>query len=159
MGAWSDDTGAGTGQRPVTIVVGVDGSDASLRALAYAVGEGRRCAGHVIAAFVHPQVPAAASLSLATGAADAVLSATTAAAADAVATIDAGIVAARRDFGADIELRHLHGAPADELAHLADTVAADLVVVGASRHPANPVIASVGRRLSRHIAWPLTIVP
>lgn len=53
-----------------------------------------------------------------------------------------------------------HGrAPADELAHLADTLAADLVVVGASRHPANPVIASVGRRLSRHIAWPLTIVP
>jgi nucleotide-binding universal stress UspA family protein len=54
-----------------------------------------------------------------------------------------------------------HGsATADELANLADTVAADLVVVvGASRHPANPVIASVGRRLSRHIAWPLTIVP
>jgi nucleotide-binding universal stress UspA family protein len=144
---------------PVAIVVGVDGSDTSLRALAYAVGAARRMEGRVVVGFVHPHARASAALGVSAGVVDAALTAAAEvedAACDVVAT---AVETARDECGVAIELRHLQGTPAEALARLADAEAADLVVVGASRHPANPVHASVARRLNRHIAWPLTVVP
>lgn len=144
---------------PVTIVVGVDGSDASLRALAYGVGAARRMGGKVIVGFAHPRAPASVALGLSAGVIDAGLVAAAEVEDATCATVATAVKTAADECGVDVELRHLAGPPADALARLADEVTADLVVVGASRHPAVPVFASVGRRLNRHIAWPLTVVP
>jgi nucleotide-binding universal stress UspA family protein len=144
---------------PVTIVVGLDRTDAALHALDYAIGAARRNGGRVIAAHVQRLMTPAASLSLLTPAGGATSEAVVRCAESAIDELAARIDAARRESGIDIELRVLLGDTATALAELANDVCADVVIVGASRHPGSHLISSVSRRLNRKAHWPLAIVP
>jgi nucleotide-binding universal stress UspA family protein len=144
---------------PVTIVVGLDDTDAALHALDYAIGAARRSNGRVIAAHAQQLITPVASISLLTPAAGATSEAAVRSAESAVNALAALSDAARRESGVDIQFRVLHGDPATALAELATEVCADLVIVGASRHPGSHLFSSVSRRLNRKARWPLAIVP
>jgi nucleotide-binding universal stress UspA family protein len=148
------------GNRPVTIIVGLDGTDASMRALAYAIGVGRRMQARIICAYAqHVDFLPAAALSLPT--ACSLLAFETAAEVTEAtkAELRTLLTRAKQEVGITIELQCLTGDPAHALAEFATDMRADLVVVGASRHQGSHLFHSVSRRLNRRTAWPLTIVP
>lgn len=142
---------------PRTVVVGVDGSDVSLRAAAYAMGVARRHGSKLIAVKVDSDSSAVAAL------------AATVAPASYSAVYDSQNDTARRltdQLTADANTWSTHcdiilrrGDPATELAHVADQSRADMVVVGASTTLAHRLAGSLPQRLSRQRRWVLTVVP
>jgi nucleotide-binding universal stress UspA family protein len=148
-----DDVGA----RP-TIVVGIDGTDESQRALAYAIGVARRNGGRIVCAFVADPSPAALGLGPQLGGiAYGLIDQAAQAAEVEIASLVARAGAAAPDV--TVEMRQLHGEPAHTLARFADEVMADQVIIGAPRHPKGHVFSSVSRSLHRRPRWPITIVP
>jgi nucleotide-binding universal stress UspA family protein len=135
-----------------TLVVGVDGSDTSWRAAAYAVGIVRRQGGHSRLVFVYvapgpglkaltPQViPASAEASDLT-----------------LADIARRLEAALGDL--DWEIRSPTGSAFTELKRIATAVRADTVVVGASTGLAHRVAGSLAARLVKTRRWPVIVVP
>lgn len=137
---------------PKVILAGIDGSDTSLRAGAYAWGLARRSGAQLIAVHVAP----ASSLSTLTPGGAAVMRET----ADQVAA------ELRRELEAAAgrqEVRHTfrteQGDPYTVLARVADETRADVVVVGASAQAGHRFIGSVAVRLVRAGRWPVTVVP
>ncbi|MFD0902495.1 universal stress protein [Actinomadura sediminis] len=135
---------------PRVIVTGVDGSDTSLRAAAYAWGLARRGGARLI--FVHA-TPIAALSMLAPGGA-AVMR-------DAAEEIVGQL---RREIGraqatVDHEIVTAQGDPYAVLARVADESRADAVVVGASTQAGHRLVGSVAVRLVRAGRWPVTVVP
>lgn len=137
---------------PKVIVAGVDGSDTSLRAGAYAWGLARRGGARLVIVHVAP----VSSLS----------------------ALTPGGVAAMRETSEELaaELRRELAAAADRahvryefvaeqgdayaaLARVADEVRADAVIVGASAQAGHRLIGSVAVRLVRAGRWPVTVVP
>jgi nucleotide-binding universal stress UspA family protein len=136
--------------RRTTVVIGVDGSETSMRAAAYAIGLAARQPARLV--FLHVTNTAAASMApqvfpemLTTG---------TDAAAALRATLDTAI-----DNDIAWELRHTVGNPFHEVTHLADEVAADLVVVGASTQLGHRLVGSLAVHLVKCKRWPVTVVP
>jgi nucleotide-binding universal stress UspA family protein len=139
---------------PQVIVVGIDGSDTSLRAAAYAWGLARRQGSELIFVFV------------------AGVSAITSLLPDA--TVSA--IKAQEELGTEVReritkfaessnprvphtFRTDRGDAASVLIHVADEVKADAVVVGASAQAGHRLIGSVAIRLVRAGRWPVTVVP
>jgi nucleotide-binding universal stress UspA family protein len=138
---------------PRVIVVGVDGSQASFRAGAYAWGLARRQGARLLAVWVRPQ-GASSDLFVDTAAA----------------------MSEARDQEAE-EFRHMlewatayygisaaslivrHGDPLRELTRVAEEAKADAIVVGASDHAGHRFVGSLGLRLVRSGRWPVTVVP
>ncbi|WP_395106126.1 universal stress protein [Actinomadura sp. SCN-SB] len=138
---------------PRVIVVGVDGSETSLRAGAYAWGQARRNGARLILVQVTPMT--------------------------AISTLTAGGAAIMRETAEELaeelraELRRTseqipgvryevvleHGDAAAVLARIADEVKADAVVVGASAKAGHRFVGSVAIRLVRAGRWPVTVVP
>ncbi|MEV7783310.1 universal stress protein [Kitasatospora sp. NPDC088351] len=135
-------------------MAGLDGSDSSWRATAYAAGLARRQNAILAVAYVQPVLGAATAL------AGAVVEETTQEIADE-------LLAALRE--AEHRLSHVwqlewrfltvRGDPYTGLARMADELRADAVVVGASEQAGHRVIGSVAVRLVKAGRWPVTVVP
>jgi len=137
---------------PTHILVGVDGSDTSLRAAAYAAGLARRQGSQLIVLFVKtlpttsigaPETTAAVNQNQ-----DEI-------AADLKREIDAN---APR-LGLEVELVVREGNPYSELLRLADERRVDAIVVGASMQAGHKLVGSLASKLVRKATWPVTVVP
>jgi nucleotide-binding universal stress UspA family protein len=137
---------------PKVIVAGVDGSDTSLRAAAYAWGLARRQDAHII--LVH--VSNVGGFSAATPGGAAVMRQADQQVADELRA-EAAEAAARTPVRYDF--RSEYGDAYTELARVANEVKADAVIVGASAQAGHRLIGSVAVRLVRAGRWPVTVVP
>ncbi|MGW1544891.1 universal stress protein [Streptomyces sp. NPDC002309] len=138
---------------PKVIVVGVDGSDSSLRAAAYASGLARRQRALLALVYVQPVLAAGAAL----GAPVAV--ATDEIAQDLVAQIRDATDRFKGIFDIRWEFHTFRGDPYSGLVKAADELKADAVVVGASEQAGHRIIGSVAIRLVKAGRWPVTVVP
>ncbi|MFE9116582.1 universal stress protein [Streptomyces sp. NPDC007172] len=138
---------------PKVIVAGVDGSDSSLRAAAYASGLARRQNALLALVYVQPVLPAGAALG--------------APVADTTGEIAEGLVAEIRAAAERVrgiwdvrwEFHTFRGDPYSGLVTAADELTADAVVVGASESAGHRIIGSVAVRLVKAGRWPVTVVP
>lgn len=137
---------------PRAILVGVDGSETSLRAAAYACGLARRQHCPLVVAYATPVSPWV----WAVPGASAVMQHT-------LDELRSGIRAEIRQLAEDaqIPVRFIcrRGHPYNCLRDLADKVNADIVVVGASSQAHRLLGGSIASRLIRLGRWPVTIVP
>ena len=135
------------------VLVGVDGSTASMRAAVYAVGLARREGGHLVVAQVMAPGPFEWAV-LGGGGLLAQLRA------DLSRTVEAEV---RTQLGEDspVPVRFVTrlGRPTDCLSAIADEVRADVVVVGVSRGRLRWCGVSVAAGLIRIGRWPVVVVP
>src|SRR5690606_6127919 len=138
---------------PKVIVVGVDGSESSMRAAAYALGLARRQGATLAAVYVRPGM--AAGVALGAPAADA-----TDEIADELVTQIREAAQRVRDLSAPRWQFHtFRGDPYNGLVKAADDLRADAVVVGASEKAGHRFVGSVAVRLVKTGRWPVTVVP
>ena len=138
---------------PKVIVAGVDGSDSSLRAAAYASGLARRQNALLAVVYVQPVMSTGAALGVPM--------------ADATEEIAQGLVAEIRSAAERVreiwevrwEFHTFRGDPYSGLVRAADELKADAVVVGASESAGHRFIGSVALRLVKAGRWPVTVVP
>jgi nucleotide-binding universal stress UspA family protein len=138
---------------PLVIVAGIDGSDSSMRAAAYAFGLGRRQGATVVFGYIRP---------LGTGTptvAGAMSEAGLDIAADLEKEIRDGAQRLPDDHRARWEFRVGQGDAFHGLVELADRLKADAVVIGASQKAGHRVLGSVAIRLVKAGRWPVTVVP
>jgi nucleotide-binding universal stress UspA family protein len=141
--------------RPV-LVVGVDGSDPSWDAFAWAAGEARRCRGRIIAVFVTPLAELEGALSIGTpyNNYEAVVEAR-----DQMAEELAGEMARRADeLDVEVSFVRRKGDAAHVLTQVARSEHADLIVVGRSAKMLHRLAGSVSRRLALCRDLPVTVV-
>jgi nucleotide-binding universal stress UspA family protein len=138
---------------PKVIVVGVDGSDSSLRAAAYAGGLARRQRALLAVVYVQPVLAAG----VAVGAP--VAETTDQIAEDLLAQIREAADRVKGIFDVRWEFHTFRGDPYNGLAKAADDLRADAVVVGSSEQAGHRLIGSVAVRLVKAGRWPVTVVP
>jgi nucleotide-binding universal stress UspA family protein len=137
---------------PKVIVAGVDGSETSLRAGAYAWGLARRGGARLVV--VH--VTHVASMGTLTPGGAAALRET----ADEIsAQIQREMEAAAKRGEVRYDFVTETGDPYTVLARVADESRADAVIVGASAQAGHRLIGSVAVRLVKAGRWPVTVVP
>ncbi|WP_030547936.1 universal stress protein [Streptomyces albus] len=138
---------------PKVIVAGLDGSDSSWRATAYAAGLARR--QHALLAIVHVQ-----PLLVVRAALGAPTAAITADAAEELEREARSAIDRMPDpRGLRWEFHTFHGDPYTVLTEAADGLRADAVVVGASERAGHRLAGSVAVRLVKAGRWPVTVVP
>ena len=134
------------------LLVGVDGSDTSLRAGAYAAGMARRQKARLVILYVRPF--------------------------SGVAGMGAGAITSMQEvydsvaaelrqnaeeqgprLGIDITFVERDGNPFTEIVRLADEIQADAVIVGASTKAGHRFVGSLAVHLVRASRWPVTVVP
>jgi nucleotide-binding universal stress UspA family protein len=139
---------------PRMIVAGVDGSDTSMRAGAYAWGLARRNDAELLLVHVSP---VSSLSSLTPGGAAIMREAAEETARELRAEIDRAISQGRPAVRYEFVVEQ--GDAATVLARTADRVRADVVVVGASAQAGHRLVGSVAVRLVRAGHWPVTVVP
>ncbi|WP_065475978.1 universal stress protein [Streptomyces sp. PTY087I2] len=138
---------------PKVIVAGLDGSDSSMRAAAYAAGLARRQNAVLTLVYVQPVMTAGAALGVPVGDA-------TGEVADAlVSEIREAAERFRDVWDVRWEFHTFRGDPYNGLVTAADELKADAVVVGASESAGHRFIGSVAVRLVKAGRWPVTVVP
>ncbi|MCN9244903.1 universal stress protein [Streptomyces sp. NPDC052051] len=138
---------------PKVIVVGVDGSDPSLRAAAYAAGLARRQGALLALVYVQPMMAAGAAFGVP------VAETTDEIAEDLVAYIRESAERVRGIYDVRWEFHTFRGDPYSGLVKAACELRADAVVVGASEQAGHRIIGSVAVRLVKAGRWPVTVVP
>ncbi|MFH8369986.1 universal stress protein [Streptomyces sp. NPDC018031] len=138
---------------PKVVLVGVDGSDSSWRAAAYAAGLARR--QHALLAVVYVQPLPAATAVLG----GAVVEVTEEIAEELRAEMERAAERLRGIFELRWEFHTLRGDPYSGLVAAADDLKADAVVVGASEQAGHRIVGSVAVRLVKAGRWPVTVVP
>ena len=136
---------------PSVILAGVDGSDTSLRAGAFAAGLARRERSRLVCVFVQttPGYVAVGTAGLIPPPAG-----------DELADQLRRLVSEGALYhGLPTELMVRKGDPFTELTRVAGELRADMVVVGASTHAGHRLIGSLAVRLVRAGRWPVTVVP
>ena len=137
---------------PSRILVGIDGTETSMRAAAYAAGLARRQGAHLIALYVAAPNPMAAQLP-----------ATTAAMMQTQDELGrhlrASVIDGAAHLGIDVQFVQRRGNPYRELIAAADELRVDAVVVGASLKSGRRFVGSLAGRLVRDATWPITVVP
>jgi nucleotide-binding universal stress UspA family protein len=136
---------------PATILVGVDGTDTSLRAAAYAAGLVRRQNAKLVVLYVR-QVGIAATNPQAYVGMREVHEST---ARDLKADAREG---AER-LGIDISFVEREGNPFKAMVKLAEELKVDALVVGASTQAGHRLIGSLAVHLVKLARWPVTVVP
>ncbi|MFF9044430.1 universal stress protein [Streptomyces parvulus] len=138
---------------PKVIVAGVDGSDSSLRAAAYAGGLARRQGALLAVVYVQPMLAGGAALGAP------VAETTDEIAEELVAQIRDATERVKGIFDVRWEFHTLRGDPYNGLVATADQLKADAVVVGASEQAGHRFVGSVAVRLVKAGRWPVTVVP
>ncbi|MEU9499637.1 universal stress protein [Streptomyces sp. NPDC048196] len=138
---------------PKVIVVGVDGSDSSWRAAAYAAGLARRQGAKLVLVYVQPVLPAGASMGAP------VVDATNEVAEELMAEIRKATDRLQGIYDVRWEFHTLRGDPYNGMVQMADELTADAVVVGASESAGHRIMGSVAVRLVKAGRWPVTVVP
>jgi nucleotide-binding universal stress UspA family protein len=136
---------------PSTILVGVDGSDTSLRAAAYAAGLVRRQNARLVVLFVRTIGLAATNPAAYMGMRE-VQDMTSA---DLRGEAEEG--ASR--LGITIEFVEREGNPFKAMVKLAEELRVDALVVGASTQAGHRLIGSLAVHLVKLARWPVTVVP
>jgi nucleotide-binding universal stress UspA family protein len=137
---------------PTRILVGVDGSETSLRAGAYAAGLARRQGARLIVLYVVPLSAVSAQMAATAGAMIQVQ--------EEIATeIRDAVVEGAHHVGITAEFVRRKGNPYKELIAVAEEMRVDAVVVGASTQSGRRFVGSLAGRLVRDAAWPITVVP
>ncbi|MGP8001724.1 MAG: universal stress protein [Streptosporangiaceae bacterium] len=137
---------------PAVLLAGVDGSDTSMRAGAYAAGMARRQHARLICLYVRPLT---AMAGIGAGAAVSMNEAY-----DEVAEeLREAVESQSARLGLDVEFVERTGNPYAEIVRLADEVRADAVIVGASTKAGHRFIGSLAVHLVRANRWPVTVVP
>ena len=134
------------------ILVGVDGSETSLRAGAYAAGLARRQHARLVVLYV------ATSSSL-TGLAPGAAGMAAEAQVESSREIQRLIVEGAAYYGIHPTFEVRQGNPSTEFVRVADEMRADCVVVGASMHAGHRLIGSLGVKLVHAGKWPVVVVP
>lgn len=137
------------------VVVGVDASRSSLRAVAYAAGQAARQRARLIAVYVTPAAPVASSLTLEPG----LYVAVAAAQRDLLRDIERTLLDYAGTWGVDAELVVATGGIVHELTAIARSEAADAIVIGASTGLLHHIVGGVAANLSRRAPCPVTVVP
>ncbi|MYT34270.1 universal stress protein [Streptomyces sp. MspMP-M5] len=138
---------------PKVIVVGVDGSDSSWRAAAYAAGLARRQGSKLVLVYVQPVLATGAALGAP------VMAATGEVAEELMAEIREATERVDGIFHLRWEFHTLRGDPYNGMVQMADELKADAVVVGASESAGHRIMGSVAVRLVKAGRWPVTVVP
>ncbi|WP_037861656.1 universal stress protein [Streptomyces sp. NRRL S-340] len=138
---------------PKVIVTGVDGSDSSMRAAAYAAGLARRQGARLAVVYVQPVMSAGAAMGAP------VAETTDEIAEDLVQQIREAAERLKGIFEVRWEFHTFRGDPYNGLVTAADELKADAVVVGASEQAGHRIIGSVAVRLVKAGRWPVTVVP
>jgi nucleotide-binding universal stress UspA family protein len=137
---------------PDVLLVGVDGSDTSLRAGAYAAGMARRQHARLVILYVRPfsVVPGieAGAVTSMQEAYDAVAAELRKNAEEQAPRLGIDVVVVERD-----------GNPYTEIVRLAGEIQADAVIVGASTKAGHRFVGSLAVHLVRASRWPVTVVP
>jgi nucleotide-binding universal stress UspA family protein len=137
---------------PDVLLVGVDGSDTSLRAAAYAAGMARRQQARLVILYVRPfsAVPGieAGAVTSMQEAHDAVAAELRKSAEEQAPRLGIDVVVVERD-----------GNPYTEIVRLAGEIQADAVIVGASTKAGHRFVGSLAVHLVRASRWPVTVVP
>jgi nucleotide-binding universal stress UspA family protein len=137
----------------VVMLVGVDGSESSLRARAYAAGLARRANAQLIVIFVRQL---GALTAMGTGAAAAVIQQTE----DEIGTeLRREVELYRDDSGLDVEFVEREGNPYRVLMEISAARKADAIVVGASQKAGHRFVGSLAVHLVRNATCPITVVP
>jgi len=141
---------------PSAILVGVDGSETSLRAAAYAAGLARRQHTKLVAVYVRTRPAAMLTIADHVGlATKEVLDAQD----DVEAQLREALSVQTRHWGVDARLVVRSGDPLVVLSEVAREVRADAVIVGSSASPGHRIAGSLAVRLVRARRWPVTVVP
>ncbi|MGW1075878.1 universal stress protein [Streptomyces sp. NPDC002537] len=138
---------------PKVIVVGVDGSDTSWRAAAYAAGLARRQNALLAVVYVQPLLAGSAVLGTP------VAEMTEEVAQELLAEIRATAERLRGVYEMRWEFHTFRDDPYTGLVRAADELKADAVVVGTSEQAGHRIIGSVAVRLVKAGRWPVTVVP
>jgi nucleotide-binding universal stress UspA family protein len=137
---------------PARILVGVDGTETSMRAAAYAAGLARRQGAKLIVLYVKTSTPAPVTVpEIAVAMSQ---------------THDQVAAELRRQLdehaprlGLDAELVVLEGSPYAVILRVAEERRVDAIVVGASTQAGHRLVGSLAAKLVRHATWPVTVVP
>ncbi|MFS0693079.1 universal stress protein [Streptomyces nitrosporeus] len=138
---------------PKVIVAGIDGSESSMRAAAYAAGLARRQNAVLTLVYVQPVMATGAAMGVPV--------------ADATGEVAEGLVNEIRSSAERLkdiwnvrwEFHTFRGDPYNGLVSAADELKADAVVVGASESAGHRFVGSVAVRLVKAGRWPVTVVP
>jgi nucleotide-binding universal stress UspA family protein len=141
---------------PTALVVGVDGSETSLRAAAYAAGLARRQHARLVVVYARRRPAGVVTIADTSGiAVRGVL--------EAQDEVELELREALRAHGSgwrfDAELVVREGDPLTVLCEVAREVRADAVVVGSSMSRGHRIAGSLAVRLVRAARWPVTVVP
>jgi nucleotide-binding universal stress UspA family protein len=141
---------------PTAILVGMDGSTTSLRAVAYATGLARRQHARLIAVYVG----SFSVMSAAEPGADAALLAAQSGTFDQTAAdLRRLCEEMARERGIAVTFVATRGDSFTELRRIAAETRADAIVVGASAKAGHRLVGSLAVRLVRAGQWPVTVVP
>jgi nucleotide-binding universal stress UspA family protein len=137
---------------PKVLVVGVDGSTTSLRAGSYAAGLARRQGAHLVVVYVSRRGGMA-------GMAPGGVAVMQQAEDEHVEELRSQLDQRAEELGLSVTFRVETGDPYSQLVKVADEVAADGVVVGASQQAGHRFVGSIAVRLAKAGRWPVTVVP
>jgi nucleotide-binding universal stress UspA family protein len=134
------------------LLVGIDGSDTSLRAGAYAAGLASRQRAHLVCLYVR-------TYSVAAGVGIAAIPSMQKAHDDIATELREMVESQSARIGIHAEFIEREGNPFAEIVRLADELPADAVIVGASTKAGHRFVGSLAVHLVRASRWPITVVP
>lgn len=138
--------------RAPNLLVGIDGSDTSLRAGAYAAGLAMRQRARLVCLYVR-------TFKVTAGVGVAAIPSMQKAHDDIARELREMVESQSARIGIHAEFVEREGNPFTEIVRLADELPADAVIVGASTKAGHRFVGSLAVHLVKISRWPITVVP